>query len=88
MDELKRLRGMNASYKRQHEKMKKENAQLKEKLSLAKTEGAEVVWDGPHNEAKDDAVPYCGNCDEIIEEEWLFCAQCGTKILLHGRDIQ
>lgn len=48
----------------------------------------EVIWDGPYNDAKDDAEAYCGLCDTRIDDDnWSFCPCCGARILLHGRDI-
>lgn len=45
-------------------------------------------WEGPFNEAKDDAEVYCGNinCDYNLEEgyeSWDYCPKCGMKIIWH-----
>lgn len=48
-----------------------------------------VRWEGPFNEAKDDAEVYCGHCDFCLEygiESWEYCPMCGNKIIWHKED--
>lgn len=45
-------------------------------------------WEGPFNEAKDDAEVYCGSqeCDYNLEQgygEWKYCPICGNEIIWH-----
>lgn len=46
-----------------------------------------VQFDGPYNDAKDDAEAYCGNCDEDLsagDDHWKYCPMCGIKLLWPG----
>ena len=48
----------------------------------AEASGPNVKWDGPYNDAQDDAVPYCSTCDEEIKEgHWTYCPICGTRLI-------
>ena len=43
-----------------------------------------VRWEGPYNEAKDDAEMYCMECDENLDyggEDWNYCPNCGAKLI-------
>lgn len=66
-----------------------ENEQLKEmhlccKESFKDEISFEVKWEGPFNDAKDDAEAYCGNCSENINaDDWSYCPKCGVKLLIH-----
>ena len=42
-----------------------------------------VNWEGPYNEAKDDAKAYCGICDCELNEEWNYCPNCGCELIYH-----
>jgi hypothetical protein len=48
-------------------------------IGKAKEEGVEVIWD--------DEDMYCGNCDNYVYDDENYCKECGTKLLIHGRDI-
>ena len=49
---------------------------------LGDYERVAVRWEGPYNEAKDDAQCYCGKCDLPLEEDdWNFCPKCGVGLL-------
>lgn len=57
-----------------------------EKLTLI--EACNVRWEGPWNDAKDDAETYCGDCDYPLDEgaeDWNYCPMCGLKLIY--RDI-
>jgi hypothetical protein len=48
-----------------------------------------VRWEGPFNEAKDDAETYCGMCDEYIsDDDWKFCPKCGVELLRYDYEIE
>ena len=43
-----------------------------------------VRWEGPWNDAKDDAETYCGDCDYSLDEgaeDWNYCPMCGLKLV-------
>ena len=43
-----------------------------------------VRWEGPFNEAKDDAEMYCLECDYNLDygaEDWNYCPDCGAKLI-------
>ena len=57
-----------------------------EKLTLI--EPCNVRWEGPFNDAKDDAETYCGDCDYNLDEgaeDWNYCPMCGLKLVY--RDV-
>lgn len=66
--------------------VEKFNEEIKNKTILRHI-GTAVVWSEFSNEAKDDAVAYCGICDFKVDGDWNFCPDCGEKLLIHGRDI-
>lgn len=42
----------------------------------------EPRWDGPWNEARDDAEAYCPRCDYWFDcEEPRYCPDCGQRIV-------
>lgn len=56
------------------------------KLEDVKAE-VKVQFDGPYNEAKDDAQAYCGDCGEDLsdgDDDWRFCPRCGVGLLWPG----
>ena len=58
--------------------------EINKKLSLSKSEKVTVRWEGPFNEAKDDAEMYCVECDYCLDyggEDWNYCPVCGIKLI-------
>lgn len=50
-------------------------------------EKSKVEWTHYTNEAKDDAEPYCGECDAALEEEWQYCPFCGIELEWEGERL-
>lgn len=73
--------------KMNYEGLGKEDAkELKFHLRLAvkaleKQIPKEPSWEGPTNDAKDDAEAYCPECDYYLKDDTLYCPDCGQKIL-------
>lgn len=49
--------------------------------TLEKQIPKELSWEGPTNDAKDDAEAYCPKCDYYFKDETSYCPDCGQKIL-------
>ena len=50
-----------------------------------------AIWEGPYNDAKDDAEAYCPNneCNYALDaEDWSFCPKCGTSVVFHQDEVQ
>jgi predicted RNA-binding Zn-ribbon protein involved in translation (DUF1610 family) len=57
---------------------------VKVDTNIVMTKQANVRWEGPFNDAKDDAETYCGECDYNLDEgaeDWRFCPMCGLELV-------
>ena len=62
-----------------------EAAQAQESYSYGQPVEQEPVFDEPVHEAQNEAASaeagrYCPNCGTRLEDDALFCAECGTKV--------
>lgn len=56
-------------------------------LSEVNTEGSEVTYTEPKNDARDDSESFCPICDNKVIDDFNYCPSCGERILFNGKDF-